>query len=192
MTNIYAASESDAASAIGVIVLAFSADPAARNSWPDPAQYLKHFPNFVRAFGAKAFLHGTADCVDAFGGAALWLPPDVHPDEDSLMEIMNFSAAEESKKDSLALFEQMNRYHPSEPYWYLPLIGVDPSRQGSGLGSALMRHAMIRCDRDQKLAYLESTNPKNIPLYERHGFEVLGKIQVGAAPPIVPMLRKPR
>jgi ribosomal protein S18 acetylase RimI-like enzyme len=84
------------------------------------------------------------------------------------------------------------RYHPSEPHWYLPLIGVDPSQQGKGYGSALLTHALMPCNRDHTCAYLESSNPKNIPLYERHGFEVLGTIQVGTSPPIFPMLRKPR
>ena len=55
-----------------------------------------------------------------------------------------------------------------------------------------MKHGLVPCDRDKKLAYLESTNPRNIPLYERHGFELLGTIQVGKSPPIFPMLRKPR
>jgi hypothetical protein len=31
-----------------------------------------------------------------------------------------------------------------------------------------------------------------VPLYERHGFGVLGTIQAGQSPTIVPMLRKPR
>jgi ribosomal protein S18 acetylase RimI-like enzyme len=85
----------------------------------------------------------------------------------------------------------MGRYHPSEPHWYLPLIGVDPARQSQGHGSALMRHALAACDRDGRPAYLESTNPRNLPLYERHGFERLGTIQAGASPPLFPMLRKP-
>jgi hypothetical protein len=55
-----------------------------------------------------------------------------------------------------------------------------------------MRHALIRCDREQKLAYLESSNPKNIPLYERVGFELIGTIQAGTLPPVYPMLRTPR
>jgi hypothetical protein len=55
-----------------------------------------------------------------------------------------------------------------------------------------MKHALVPCDLDHKLAYLEASNPKNIPLYERHGFELLGVIQVGTSPPIFPMLRKPR
>ena len=32
---------------------------------------------------------------------------------------------------------------------------------------------------------------QNIPFYSHHGFEVLGEIQVGAAPVVFPMLRPP-
>ena len=42
------------------------------------------------------------------------------------------------------------------------------------------------------MAYLESSNPKNVPLYERHGFEVMGFVQPGDFPGIYPMLRQPR
>jgi ribosomal protein S18 acetylase RimI-like enzyme len=85
----------------------------------------------------------------------------------------------------------MGRYHPREPHWYLPLIGVDPACQGRGCGAALMRHALSRCDRDGAPAYLESTNPRNRPLYERHGFERSDRSDRHVAP-IVPMLRRAR
>jgi ribosomal protein S18 acetylase RimI-like enzyme len=77
-------------------------------------------------------------------------------------------------------------------HWYLSLIGVVLARQGHGLGSALLRHALERCDRDHLPAYLESTNPANVPLYRRHGFEVVGTIQVGSSPPMHPMVRAAR
>jgi ribosomal protein S18 acetylase RimI-like enzyme len=189
---IKTATASDEAPAIAVVVLAFSADPAARWTWPDPNQYLMHFPSFVRAFGGKAFAHGSAYYVDAYAGAALWLPPEVRPDEDALITLLQRTISAPVQKDAFAVFEQMGRYHPREPHWYLPLIGVDPPQQGKGYGAALMQHALIPCDRDHTLAYLESSNPKNIPLYERYGFELLGTIQVGASPPIFPMLRTPR
>jgi ribosomal protein S18 acetylase RimI-like enzyme len=186
------ATVSDEAAAIAVVVLAFSADPAARWTWPDPAQYLKHFPNFVKVFGGKAFAHDSAYCVDGQAGAALWLPPGVHPEEDALIALLQRTGSAQVQKDGAAVFEQMGRHHPREPHWYLPFIGVDPFQQGKGYGAALMRHALIACDRDGTLAYLESSNPRNIPLYERHGFELLGTIQVGTSPPISPMLRRPR
>jgi ribosomal protein S18 acetylase RimI-like enzyme len=186
------ATAADEDPAIDAVVLAFSADPAARWTWPDPQQYLSHFPTFVRAFGGRAFAHKTAYCVDGYAGTALWLPPDVHPDEDALVSLVQRTAPERIQQEVSGVFEQMDRYHPREPHWYLPLIGVDPSQQGKGYGSALMRHTLVSCDRDHALAYLESTNPRNIPLYERHGFELLGTIQVGTSPPLFPMLRRPR
>ena len=83
-------------------------------------------------------------------------------------------------------------YHPGEAHLYLPLIGVDPAHRGKGCGAALLRHALRQCDRDHLAAHLESTNPANIALYQRHGFEVRGTIQVGSAPPLFPMLRAAR
>jgi ribosomal protein S18 acetylase RimI-like enzyme len=190
--DIRNASESDRASVIDVVVLAFSADPVTRWTWPDPQEYLRHFPSFIEAFAGGAFARRSAFYIDGYAGAALWLPPSVHPDENALVDLLQRTASGQVRGDASALMEQMGRYHPSEPHWYLPLIGVDPAHQGKGYGAALMRHALSQCDHERKLAYLESTNPRNVPLYERHGFEVLGTIQVGTSPPIRPMLRKPK
>lgn len=189
---IKTATASDEASAIAAVVLAFSTDPAARWTWPDPNQYLRHFPDFVKIFGGNAFTHESAYYMDGYTGVALWLPPGVHPDDDALISLLQRTGSAQFQKDGSAVFEQMGRYHSQESHWYLPFIGVDPFHQGKGCGTALMQHALIPCDRDHTLAYLESSNPKNIPLYERHGFELLGTIQVGTSPPIFPMLRSPR
>jgi ribosomal protein S18 acetylase RimI-like enzyme len=190
--NIRTAKASEETSTIAVIRLAFSADPATRWTWPDPNQYLTHFPSFVKVLGGKAFGHESAYLIDGYAGAALWLPPEVHPDDDALISLLQSTGSAQVQKDGAAVFEQMASYHPSEPHWYLPFIGVDPFHQGKGYGAALMQHALIPCDRDHTLAYLDSSNPKNIPLYERYGFKLLGTIQVGSSPPIFPMLRTPR
>lgn len=71
---------------------------------------------------------------------------------------------------ALDILEQMGQFHPEEPHWYLPTLGVDPIFQNCGQGSALLRKALKQCDEDGLTAYLESSNPRNIPLYERHGF----------------------
>jgi ribosomal protein S18 acetylase RimI-like enzyme len=187
-----AASALDEASIIEVLVRANWEDPAARWVWPDSQQFLTHFPSFVRAFGGKAFTHGSAYYVDGYVGAALWLPPDVHPDENALIALLQQTVSGQIQKDFFPVLEQMGSYHPIEPHWYLPLMGVDPSQQGKGFGSALLQHTLMQFDRDNKLAYLESSNPRNIPLYKRHGFELLGTIQIGTSPSIAPMLRRPK
>jgi ribosomal protein S18 acetylase RimI-like enzyme len=174
--------------AIAVLTRAFAADPAARWAYPDPRQYNTHFPAFIWAFAGKAFEHGTDDGL----AAALWLPPEVHPDEDALASVVQASVAEPQQEAMFAFMEAMGQYHPTEPHWYLPLIGVDPAHQGRGLGSTLLRHALRVCDRERKPAYLEATSDASRRLYEREGFAVIGTIQVGSSPPVYPMVREAR
>ena len=99
---------------------------------------------------------------------------------------------EANRGDIANLAEQMGGYHPEEPHWYLAALGVDIKAQGKGMGSILMKHALARVDRERKPAYLESSNPRNIPFYQRHGFEVTGDAQAGACPPVTFMLRAAR
>jgi ribosomal protein S18 acetylase RimI-like enzyme len=166
----------DEAAAVDTIVLAFAADPVARWSWPDAHHYIEGMPALTRAFGGRAFHHEGAHCTDRYSGAALWLAPGVSPDDEALEEIMQTTVTAAVRDEVAGIFELMAKYHPTEPHWYLPLIGVDPMYQGKGHGDALMTYALERCDRDHLPAYLESTNPRNISLYKRHGFEALGTI----------------
>lgn len=181
----------DEDSAVDIITLAFAADPMARWTWPHARQYLAAIRQMTRAFGDRSFSSGTAFCTDDHAGAALWLPPGVHADEEKLNAVIESTATPSLAAEAAPIFEQMAAYHPSEPHWYLPLIGVDPAHQSEGHGKALMTYALAQCDRDDAPAYLESSNPRNIPFYQRHGFEPLGAIQVGSSPTLVPMLRAP-
>jgi ribosomal protein S18 acetylase RimI-like enzyme len=190
--HVRIATRADEAAVVDVITLGFSADPMARWSFPDPRTYLTQMPTLVRAFGGKAFDLGSAYYAEGYAGAALWLPPGVEPDLEQLAAVMEAHAPAHVLPDANGVFEQMGAFHPTEPHWYLPLIAVDPARQGQGHGSALLREALARCDRDGLLAYLESSNPRNITLYQRHGFEVMGTIQVGGSPTMTPMSRRPR
>ena len=87
----------------------------------------------------------------------------------------------------------MMRLHPERPHWYLSGIGTDPPAQGSGVGSALMRAQMARCDAAGEAAYLESSKERNVPFYERHGFRVTGELTVpGGGPTLWLMWRNPQ
>ena len=181
--------ERDAVNAI--LTLAFSGDPATRWTWPEPKSFIEAFPHFATAFGGAAFDKGSALRVGS-AGAALWLPPGTGPDEAALDALMERTADAATAVDGPELMKQMASFHPQEPHWFLPLLGVDPAQRNKGVGSALLRHVTDQCDRDGVLAYLDSSNPRNIPLYLRHGFEIVGRAQSGNSPVITPMLRKPQ
>jgi ribosomal protein S18 acetylase RimI-like enzyme len=189
--NGFLASISHVASAIATVTMGFSTDPVARWFYPEPAEYFHWFPKFVRAFAGGSIAGGTAYCTSNYSGAALWLRPGVHPDEQAMVALVEESLPKERHSAVFELFEKMGAGHPEESHWYLPMIGVDTFQQNRGIGSALMRHALMRCDAQNLPAYLESSNPRNISLYLRFGFEPVGEINAGGAPLMVPMLRRP-
>lgn len=86
----------------------------------------------------------------------------------------------------------IERSHPREPHWYLPLLGVEPEAQGRGRGATLVRHMLDRCDADRTPAYLEATTERSRTLYALHGFEVTEELHLpGGGPPLWPMWREP-
>jgi len=177
------------ASAIAAVTAGFSTDPVARWFYPNPDDYFRWFPKFVRAFAGAAVADNTAFCTANYSGAALWLKPGAHPDEEAMVKLVADSIPSYRHADIFELFERMGSGHPQEPHWYLPMIGVDPFQQGKGIGSSLMLEALNQCDIEGLPAYLESSNPRNISLYRRFGFEIVGEIRVGDIPPLIPMLR---
>ncbi|HEV7158081.1 MAG TPA: GNAT family N-acetyltransferase [Caulobacteraceae bacterium] len=190
--SIRAAAAEDLEKVLDTLTLAFVADPPIRYAWPRPSDYLAGFRRFTVGLGGRGVEHQSAFVTEDFSAAALWLPPGVEPDAESIGALMAETMPEAKLAVIGQVLEQMGGFHPTEPHWYLAAIGVDPARQGRGLGSALLKHALRFCDAQGLPAYLESSNPKNLPLYERHGFEVMDVIQPEDFPPIYPMLRNAR
>jgi GNAT superfamily N-acetyltransferase len=190
LADVIVAEPQDTETIFGILTLAFATDPPNRWMYPDPAQYLRHFPEFARALGGAALTQGTAFVNRERSGAALWLAPDVGPDEPALMRLIEETVAADKREILAAVIDEMVRHHPQEPHWYLPFIGVEPAHQGKGLGALLLQPILAACDAKGLPAYLESSNPKNQTFYERHGFKALGEIRFGSCPPVVPMLRR--
>ncbi len=113
-------------------------------------------------------------------GAALWIPPG--RDQGSILDGLHMlpSVANLTGWRGVPRFiSAHNALHRllaqrvPEPNYYLAVLGVEPGHQGRGIGSALMRPILERCDRDRLPATLETFTERNLPLYERHGFEVV-------------------
>jgi ribosomal protein S18 acetylase RimI-like enzyme len=175
--------------AVAALVMAFSSDPFLRWMYPEPTSYLTHFPAVIHAFGGEAFRTGFVRQVDSFTGAALWMAPGVDPGGAELLALFDATIEPTRLPDLRGVLDLMDEHHPTAEHWYLPWFGVDTWEQGRGLGSVLMSACLAVVDQDHLPAYLDSTNPRNVGFYRRHGFEVTGQWSAGESPPIISMLR---
>ena len=190
--KVRVAEVSETDTVLNTLTLAFANDPPLRYLFRTPDAFLGGYPGFATGMGGRGMAAGTGYLADDGAAAALWLPPGVESDSEAIVAAIGPHLTEATGEVVGQLTEAMAHYHPHEPHWYLAFIGVDPARQGQGLGSALLKAGLARCDADGLMAYLESSHPKNVPLYERFGFEVMGVVQPGDFPPIYPMLRPAR
>ena len=93
----------------------------------------------------------------------------------------------------MSLLTRVEKHHPTEPHWYLEAIGCVPEARGQGVGGTLLEPVLARCDAEGLPAYLESSNPRNISFYERHGFATRPLFPLPPGCPVItPMWRDPR
>jgi len=197
-STVRKASPDDAAALGRVLAEAFYDDPVGIWFVPDDRIRLHRLERFFRLVSAErlALPHGEARTTDDIAGAALWMPPG-STETSALQDLMLLpSVVRASGLGILRVLRgiaAMDAVHPHEPHWYLPQLGVHPSRQGQGIGSALMRPVLERADADGMPAYLEATTPRSRALYERHGFRVLDVMHMpDDGPPMWRMWREPR
>jgi GNAT superfamily N-acetyltransferase len=89
----------------------------------------------------------------------------------------------------LAGDSRLEAAHPSAPHAFLHTIGVDPSHQRSGAGTALIESLIARHDDGETPIHLATANPVNLPYYRRFGFEVTGEATLPRGVPLWSMLR---
>jgi ribosomal protein S18 acetylase RimI-like enzyme len=117
-------------------------------------------------------------------GAAIWLSPgkkayDLTPLKQLMLTpLMLAIAGFGGMSRGFALAEKLEALHPSVPHAHLVFLGVATAAQGRGVGSAVLKQTLTPLDASGTLAFLETTTPRNVSLYERHGFAITGEINV--------------
>jgi len=194
-TSVREARAAEVAAVARTLTRAFQDDPVQRFLFPEERAYqrrgLANFELVVR----RSLEVGVGYVGAQVEGASLWIPPGadfVDGWRGVLFGLRSLFALRGGVRRGTHLFGLLARHHPHEPHWYLPVLGTDPAHQGRGFGSALLAPVLARADAEGLPAYLESSKAKNIPFYQRHGFEVLCTLKVEGGPEIWPMLRKPR
>jgi GNAT superfamily N-acetyltransferase len=199
-SQVVRAARRDEAALLGeVLADAFVADPVF--AWLIPlevrgrdARLRTFFTSMSRGYlrrGKPCYIAGDASA------AALWARPGgwAMPISQMILEAAPSGLAFRSRLlRALRTQLQVEHLHAaqSEPHWYLSYLGARRDRQGEGLGTQLLQEVLARADTDGVPAYLESSNERNLPLYERNGFRVVGELRaLGRGPIIWRMWREP-
>ena len=160
---------------------AFFEDPSWVWAVPDDAKRRQVLAWFFPAAARYGLLYGEVYTDGQAAGAAIWLPPGRTALRASgLMRVgllllplkAGLSAFSRFVTMGRVLDERHRQDVPPE-HWYLWLLGVDPPRQGQGLGSALVQPILSRADSDGVSCYLDTTLERNLTFYQRHGFEIV-------------------
>lgn len=187
------ASTGEAPELATALAQAFFDDPVFRWGVPDDDRRARMLPPFFALFTETLLIYEVYTDED-LSGAALWVPPGEKATPDEVAEEFGTRLEEIAGVDAERLFEiskLIEEHHPPGAYYFLQFVGVKSERQGRGIGSALMRPILERCDREHAWAYLDATSERNKRLYERHGFEAEGEYAPEGGPPLFPMWREP-
>lgn len=174
------------------LAAAFDADPPTR--WVFGDRPLE--PGFLLFLRRIWFPQDECYTTDGVVGACVWERPGEWKTgvwtQLKLMPAMGRTFGARLPRIGQAI-AKMESNHPEPLHYYLPFVGVTPGWQGRGLGAALMRPVLDRCDREGVPAYLEASTPRNRVLYERHGFVTTEEFHLGkGSPPLWRMWRDPQ
>ena len=184
--------------AISCLTRAFQDDPVLAYLFEDEQQR----PLLLSAFFANRIaVNSPTDQLlvpiepDDSSAAALWERPEKDLNNDSTFSAMvaglTAILGQDWITDRLVNLFVLGEAKPKIPHWYLGFVGTRPESRGKGLASALIKSVTNICDQEKIPAYLESSNPDNVALYESHGFRVTGEAAIKNGPKVPLMWRVP-
>lgn len=188
--EITAASTADLDEAVACWVNAFASDPITGFLLQIGHDYRERLTQFFSilmrariALGMPVFV---ARGVTGMGGATMGYSTLRSEWPASLTEEWDrFERGIPGMTDRMAVYDEVaTRFRPLEPHYYLGVIGTDPTLQGAGIGTRLLKSFCDASARDPLSGgvYLETAQPSNVRFYERAGFAVSGLGQLGGSP----------
>ena len=193
MSAVRRATLDDLPDAAGALADAFTGDAWMR--WvvepDDHARRLRAL--YALLLGELALPFGEVWMTADGQAVASWTDSTRAPDPDALAGVAARAAAlagacaERAARAHAAVAERQ----PDDAHWYLGAVGVRPGRQGTGLGAAVLAPLLARCDRDGRLAVLETSSERSVRFYDRLGFAVHAELDVPDGGPHLWLMRRP-
>jgi GNAT superfamily N-acetyltransferase len=176
------------------LTLAFREDPTWSWGFSVRERGLDGLRAAWRLFLNSALEYGWVWRTEDGAAVALWIPPgkpDLLPEDEERFEPLMRDTLGVGTERLLGAFERFEEARPSEAHYYLSLLGTHPDHTGHGWGMGLLAGNLARIDAEGAAAYLESSNPANVPRYERLGFTVFGEFAVCEGVSVAQMWRDP-
>ena len=185
-----------------MLARAFLEDPAYTLILPAPARRERALQRLFGAFVGYSLVYGLVHTTPDVAGAACWPPPG--NTEVTLWRMLRTglglqravarfpTQARQSFLAALAYMDEIHKREAPGPHWYLWALGVEPERQGRGIGSRLIAPVLAQADREGVPCYLETETEDNVAFYQKRGFGVVSDGLVpGQSLRIWTMLREP-
>ena len=179
----------------GMLARSFADDPIFAFIEPERPARVAFLEEFMAALARRSHRLATAYVTEPeLAGVSLWKTPELRRLSAEQLRMTGLERVGEwlapasvERFDAIfdAIDEALERESP-EPVWYLGVLGVAPEWQGRGVGSRLMQPVLERADAEGLAVTLETGQPRNLPLYARHGFEVSAELPpVASGAPVV-------
>jgi len=181
---------------VATMTTAFFDDPMWGPAFPDAEHRAEQAATFWRVFVTSSLRFPWMLVTDRVESAALWMPPGevelTHEEESGFDGFLSDLVGREVADGILGIFSSLESVHPTEPHYYLSLLGTHSAHRGRQLGMGLLTENLDRIDAIGAPAYLESCNPANNRRYESVGFVAADRITIASGHVVTTMWRPAR
>jgi GNAT superfamily N-acetyltransferase len=191
------ASSQDSADVVEILVSAFYDDPAWSWAFPDSSKRAEQHRRWWGLFVDGAIRFPWVWLTEGHTATSVWIPPnetEFSQEQEAAIEPLLVEMLGSGAPRVLQAVEMFDRAHPrGVPHYYLSLLATAKEHRGHAYGLRLLAGNLRQIDDAGLPSYLEATNPVNVPLYMRYGFEVLGSFTVpDGGPEVFTMWRDPQ
>ncbi len=183
---------------IEILADSFCADPVWSWAFPEPQRRFGQLTQWWGLLLTGAQLNPESMWISDGGEAtSVWYPPgavELTRELEAKVEPLFQELVGQNQATKIMEFMHgFESHRPMDtPHYYLSLLGTDTHSRGQGIGLALLKENLAWIDTYLMPAYLEASNPGNIALYERYGFEVKEEFTITDGPTITTMWRPAR
>jgi ribosomal protein S18 acetylase RimI-like enzyme len=176
------ASPQDRDDVVSILVGAFHDDPTWSWAFPDPSLRAGQLSRLWGMFVDGAMRFPWVWLSQANTATSVWIPPneaELSLDQEAALEPALVEMLGQGASRVLNMIELFDQAHPrGVPHFYLSLLATSTQFRNHGYGLRLLADNLREIDESGMPCYLEASNPVNVPLYARHGFEVLGSFSL--------------